>query len=82
MAHRVDRAYCGLTGRIVVNSVIHSPTGYPHRAIFAWIAALAIVWLVLCSPWSVGWNVFAGVLVVLSAAAAIATATRRVIARV
>lgn len=82
MAHRVDRAYCGLTGRIVVNSVIHSPTGYPHRSNFAWIAALAIVWLVLCSPWSLGWNVFAGVLVVLSAAAAIVVATRRVIARV
>jgi outer membrane protein OmpA-like peptidoglycan-associated protein len=86
MAHRVDRAYCGLTRHIVVNpvanSVIHSPTGYSHRSIFAWIAALAIVWLVLCSPWSVGWNVFAGVLVVLGAAAAIVTATRRVIARV
>jgi outer membrane protein OmpA-like peptidoglycan-associated protein len=66
-----------LTGRIV-----HSPTGYPYRSIFAWVATLALVWLLLCSPWSLGWNVFAGVLVVLSATAAIVVATRRVIARV
>jgi outer membrane protein OmpA-like peptidoglycan-associated protein len=86
MAHRVDRAYSGLTGPIVTHpvthSVIHSPTGYPYRSIFAWIAALALVWLVLCSPWSIGWNVFAGVLVALCATAAIVVATRRVIARV
>ena len=66
----------------VTHSVIHSPTGYPYRSIFAWVATLALVWLVLCSPWSIGWNVFAGVLVVLSATAAIVVATRRVIARV
>jgi len=61
---------------------VHSPTGYPYRSIFAWVATLALVWLLLCSPWSLGWNVFAGVLVVLSATAAIVVATRRVIARV
>ena len=61
---------------------MHSPTGYPYRSIFAWVATLALVWLLLCSPWSLGWNVFAGVLVVLSATAAIVVATRRVIARV
>jgi len=61
---------------------VHSPTGYPYRTIFAWVATLALVWLLLCSPWSLGWNVFAGVLVVLSATAAIVVATRRVIARV
>jgi outer membrane protein OmpA-like peptidoglycan-associated protein len=61
--------------------VIHSPTGYPYRSIYAWIAALAIVWLVLCSPWPIGWNVFAGVLVMLGVAAAIVVATRRGLAR-
>nr|WP_218627316.1 OmpA family protein [Caballeronia sp. dw_19] len=71
-----------MTGRTVTHSAIHSPTGYPYRSIFAWIATLAIVWLVLCSPWSIGWNVFAGVLVVLSVTAAIVVATRRMIARV
>ncbi len=82
MAHCVDCAYCGLTGHIVANPVIHSPTGYPYRSIFVWIAALAIVWLVLCSPWSLGWNVFAGALVALGVTAAIVVATRRVTARV
>jgi outer membrane protein OmpA-like peptidoglycan-associated protein len=62
--------------------VIQTPTGYPYRSIFVWIAALAIVWLVLCSPWSLGWNIFAGVLVLLGVTAAIVVATRRVIARV
>jgi outer membrane protein OmpA-like peptidoglycan-associated protein len=58
-----------------------SPTGYPYRTIFAWIAVLAIVWLALCSPWSIGWNIFAGLLALIGAAAAIVIATRRGIAR-
>jgi outer membrane protein OmpA-like peptidoglycan-associated protein len=82
MAYRVDRAYSGLMGPIVDHSVIRSPTGYPYRSMFVWITALALVWLVLSSPWSLGWNVFAGVLVLLAATAAIVVVTRRVIARV
>ncbi|WP_081889517.1 OmpA family protein [Caballeronia sordidicola] len=82
MAYRVDCAHSGLTGHSVIHSVIHSPTGYPYRSICVWIAALVIVWLVLCSPWSLGWNVFVSVLVLLGVAAAIVVATRRGIARV
>ncbi|KQR78922.1 flagellar motor protein MotB [Burkholderia sp. Leaf177] len=58
-----------------------SPTGYPYRSIFAWIAALVVVWLALCSPWTIGWNIFAGLLAVIGAAAAIFIATRRAVAR-
>ena len=58
-----------------------SPTGYPYRSMFVWIAVLAIVWLALCSPWSIGWNVLAGVLIVLGVAAAIVVATRRGLVR-
>lgn len=66
----------------MTQSEIHSPSGYPYRSICVWIAALTIVWLTLCSPWSLGWNVFASVLILLGATAAIVVATRRMIARV
>jgi outer membrane protein OmpA-like peptidoglycan-associated protein len=58
-----------------------SPTGYPYRSIFAWVAVLAILWLALCSPWSIGWNIFAGSLALIGSAAAIVIATRRALAR-
>jgi outer membrane protein OmpA-like peptidoglycan-associated protein len=58
-----------------------SITGYPYRSMFAWIAALAVVWLALCSPWTLGWNIAGGALALLGAAAAIVIATRRALVR-
>ena len=57
------------------------PAGYPYRSMFVWTAALAIAWLTLCSPWSIGWNIGGGALVLLCAAAGIVIATRRAFAR-
>jgi outer membrane protein OmpA-like peptidoglycan-associated protein len=55
--------------------------GYPYRTQFTWIATLALIWLLLCSPWSAGWNVTCAVLVVFVALIALVIATRRVRAR-
>jgi outer membrane protein OmpA-like peptidoglycan-associated protein len=48
---------------------------------FVWIATLAVVWLALCSPWTISWNIFAGSLVMISAMAAFVIATRRALVR-
>lgn len=55
--------------------------GYPYRTLFGWIAALALAWLALSSPWTKAWNLLlAGIVILLALAASIA-ATRRVHAR-
>ncbi len=53
-------------------------TAYPYRTMFIWVATLALLWLALFSPWSLGWNLLCAVLVVLAALAATAIATRRI----
>jgi outer membrane protein OmpA-like peptidoglycan-associated protein len=53
-------------------------TGYPYRALFVWAALLALIWIVLCSPWSIGWNTACALLVVLVALVAVVIATKRV----
>jgi len=56
-------------------------TGYPYRTLFGWVAALALAWLALSSPWTRAWNLLlAGIVIVLALAASI-VATRRVHAR-
>ena len=55
--------------------------GYPYRTLFIWSATLALIWLVLCSPWSSGCNVVLAVLVVAVALVAIVIATQRIRAR-
>jgi outer membrane protein OmpA-like peptidoglycan-associated protein len=67
----------GKTARSVFGPV----RGYPYRTLVGWIALLAIVWLVLCSPWSTSWNIGAGVVVVIAMVAAMVMATRRALAR-
>jgi outer membrane protein OmpA-like peptidoglycan-associated protein len=52
-------------------------TGYPYRALFSWIAVLALAWLALSSPWSAGWNLLLAGFVAVLAGAAIVMATRR-----
>lgn len=52
-------------------------TGYPYRTIFVWIAALALAWLGLSSPWSTAWNLLLAGLVLVLTVAAVAIATRR-----
>ncbi|ODV44013.1 flagellar motor protein MotB [Cupriavidus sp. UYMMa02A] len=56
-------------------------TGYPYRTLFGWIAALALAWLGLSSPWSMAWNLLLAGVVVVSAIMAVLVATRRVRAR-
>ena len=56
-------------------------TGYPYRTLFVWIAILALIWLVLSSPWSTGWNAIFAVLVVFLALIAVVIATKRIRAR-
>ena len=56
-------------------------TAYPYRMIFGWIAALALAWLTLSSPWTTALNLLLAVIVIVVAVAAIAMATRRVQAR-
>lgn len=56
-------------------------TGYPYRTLFVWIAALALAWLAVSSPWATAWNLLLGGLVAVLAVAAIAVATRRLQAR-
>lgn len=72
----------GKTARNVTSGGLLRPVrGYPYRTLFGWVALLAIVWLVVCSPWSIGWNVGAGVAVVLCMAVAMVIATRHALAR-
>ncbi|WP_153074096.1 OmpA family protein [Paraburkholderia bonniea] len=52
-------------------------TGYPSRALTAWAALLALLWLALWSPWSRGWTWAGAALVLLVAGTAIAWQTRR-----
>jgi outer membrane protein OmpA-like peptidoglycan-associated protein len=66
---------------VVTSSVFEPMRGYPYRTLFGWIALLAIIWLVLWSPWPTGWNIAAGVMAALCAAMAIVIATRRAMAR-
>jgi hypothetical protein len=72
VVRRVDRKRHALIG--------HTMSGYPTRTVTAWIAMLAIAWLLLCSPWSTGWNVAVGMLVTLAAALLVVAATKRMIA--
>ncbi|WP_408535559.1 OmpA family protein [Paraburkholderia fungorum] len=53
-------------------------SGYPYRTLFAWMAALALIWLALCSPWSFAWNGVCAALVVLMTIVAMVIATRRI----
>ena len=73
MAHRRDRAHRALTGKRL--------SGYPYRTLFVWIAALALIWLALCSPWPEEWNAVGAALVVFLAIAGLVVATRRLRAR-
>ncbi|WP_235210644.1 OmpA family protein [Caballeronia sordidicola] len=66
---------------VVAGGVFGPVRGYPYRTLFGWIALLAIVWLVLCSPWSSGWNIGAGVAVMICTAVAMVIATRRALTR-
>jgi len=56
-------------------------TAYPYRMIFGWIAALALAWLALSSPWTTAWNLLLAGIVVVLAVTAITVATRRMRAR-
>jgi outer membrane protein OmpA-like peptidoglycan-associated protein len=69
---RVDGATRHLSGRHMIPS-----TGYPTRLLIALWTLLAMVWLLLCSPWPWGWNAFLGVLALMSAVIAGFAATRR-----
>ncbi|WP_416051106.1 OmpA family protein [Cupriavidus basilensis] len=56
-------------------------TGYPYRTLFGWIAALALAWLALSSPWPATWNLLLAAFTIGLALLAIIVATRRVRAR-
>jgi outer membrane protein OmpA-like peptidoglycan-associated protein len=45
--------------------------------LFAWIAALALAWLALSSPWSIAWNLLLAGVVIVIAVIAIAMTTQR-----
>jgi outer membrane protein OmpA-like peptidoglycan-associated protein len=56
-------------------------SGYPYRLQTLWITLLALAWLGLCSPWTVGLKVLLTVLTVGVAPAALVWVTRRAQAR-
>ncbi len=56
-------------------------TGYPYRTLACWVAALALAWLALSSPWPIAWNLPLAALVIGLALLTIVVATRRLRAR-
>lgn len=52
-------------------------TGYPCRTQIAWVAALGLAWLALCSPWSLAWNWLLAVLILALGTGGMLIATRR-----
>ncbi|AQV93820.1 flagellar motor protein MotB [Cupriavidus necator] len=51
-------------------------SGYPYRALTAWVAALALAWLAFSSPWSAAWNLLLAAFTLALALLAIVIVTR------
>ena len=56
--------------------------GYPYRILLCWITLLVLIWLGLCSPWSLAWNIAAACGAVFVAGSAWLLASRRLQAMV
>lgn len=52
-------------------------SGYPHRLLTTWVAALVLAWLTFSSPWSAAWNLLLASFALALALLAIVIATRR-----
>jgi outer membrane protein OmpA-like peptidoglycan-associated protein len=52
--------------------------GYPYRILLCWITLLVLIWLGLCSPWSLAWNIAVGCGAVFIIGSAWTLASRRI----